>query len=443
MQRSIWLARGAVNFVRNPRTVVFGLVLLFVAYGFSAVERQAETGNDFPLFLDAAQALLEGRSPYQAGPGLQGYVYLPFFALAVSPLTFLPEIAALWVWYAVSVALTLVSFLLARALLREAFGERHATWAVTVSLMIHARFFFGNYDMGQANVLMLFLLLWSVKLAIGGRSWRSGWPLGIAAVIKPHALIMLFPFLIRRRWGMAAGFCAAAAVAGIVVPSLLLGTGPTRRLSAEWYKRVMVPARAGILQGSAAHDQSPQAALRRLVVNEPAFDDVRVNRWSLTDEGYNRLKRILQLALALILSAAWLWRRGRDDGRLVIDVALGFIGMLVLFGYLTRPHFVALLFPGAVLALLWRTRSSALPDRRVSTPLLILSAAVIFFTTPFFVGRAIQQWTLAYSIITIATTIQLTLLIIARVRLPHEEVAGPTRLSPPMSSIDIGRKLMI
>ena len=420
------LRPGATKIIRDPRVLFPGLCLLFVAYGISAVGRQVATGNDFPAYLEAARALLDGRSPYQSGPGLEGYVYLPFFALTLSPLAFLPEIAAPWLWYATNIALTAGSVLLTRALVRGAYGGRHATWAVVVSLVVHLRFFLGNYDLGQANVLVLCLLLWSVKLAaIDGRSMRAGWPLGIAAVVKPHAIVLLAPFLIRRRWGMLAGVCLATAVAVFVVPSVLLGVGPTRGLTVEWYHRVVVPARMGTLQGSAAHDQSPEAALRRFVVDEPAFDNVRVNLCSLSNEEYVRLQRILQALLGLVLLAAWL-RRPRD-GRtvLLIDAALAFIGMLVLFGYLTRPHFVVLLLPGAILALLWRSGSAALPNSRVSSPLLVAAAALIFLTTTLFVGRAIQQWALAYSIITVATFVQLTLLIIARFRVGHEARPAP------------------
>lgn len=412
---------------RRSRAVVFGLFLLAVAYGFSAVGRQADTGNDFPHYLEAAKALLDGRSPYTPGSGLEGYVYLPFFALVLAPLAALPETAALWMWYLANVALTAGCFAILRSLLARVFGDRYAAWAVAVSLAVHARFFLGNYDVGQANILLLFLLLWSVRLAaLDKRFWWSGWPLGMAAVIKPHALVVLVPFLIRRRWGMTAGVFSAIVAAGIVVPLIVLGGGATRRVTNDWYERVIAPARAGTLQGSAAHDQSPQAALRRLVVDEPAFDDVRVNRWSLTDEDYHHLKIALQAVLALVLAVAWLQpkRRGNDTA-LLIDVALAFIGMLVLFGYLTRPHFVMLLMPGAILAHLWRTKSAALTDRRVTTPLLAFSAAMIFLTTPLFVGRTLQQWTLAYSIITLATIVQLTILVIVRLRMTGRDRAAP------------------
>ena len=112
---------------RRARTALF--LLLAVGYGFSAAHRQLNSGNDFPIYLDAARALLAGESPYSPVPGLNGYVYLPFFALLVSPLAFLPETVAIWVWYAVNVLLTVAAFRLTRALLEETIGTANAAAA--------------------------------------------------------------------------------------------------------------------------------------------------------------------------------------------------------------------------------------------------------------------------------------------------------------------------
>ncbi|MGH2569749.1 MAG: glycosyltransferase family 87 protein, partial [bacterium] len=155
-----------MRFWENRRARAALFLLLALGYGFSAAHRQLQSGNDFPIYLDAARALLGGESPYSPEPGLNGYVYLPFFALVVSPLAFLPAIVAIWAWYAVNVALTVAAFRLTRGLLEETIGAAHAAWAVWLSLLVHARFFLDNYDMGQANVLMLVLGLWGLRLAI-------------------------------------------------------------------------------------------------------------------------------------------------------------------------------------------------------------------------------------------------------------------------------------
>jgi hypothetical protein len=252
-----------IPFWRHRRARTALLLLLAVGYGFSAAHRQLKSGNDFPIYLDAGRALLAGESPYSPEPGLNGYVYLPFFALVVSPLAFLPEIVAIWVWYAVNVALTVAAFRLTRALLEEAVGATHVAWAVWLSLLVHARFFLDNYDMGQVNVLTLVLGLWGLRLAIvSARDGRAGALLGAMVAIKPYGAILLIPFIIRGRWRVAAAAAATFAVATLVVPAIVVGPSLTAAALSGWNEKIVGPSLEGRLQGSSVWDQSPQAGLR-------------------------------------------------------------------------------------------------------------------------------------------------------------------------------------
>jgi hypothetical protein len=400
-----------MRILRNRKFQVIVLIVIVTGYGFSAHRRQSRSGNDFPIYRQAAATLIQGESPYDIDAGLNGYVYLPFLAIAISPLTVVPESVAIWLWYLFNIAFTVFAFLLTRSLIRSLVGERYATGAVWISLLVHARFFLDNYDMGQVNVLLLVMALWGVKIAVvDGRDGKVGWPLGIALLIKPHAAILLVPFIIRRRW-KAPLFAAAAAVIGtVVLPTLVVGPAMTKQLHAEWYQQVVAPSLEGTLQGSAVFDQSPQSALRRLVIDAPAFDDVRVNWWSVSESAYRVLTRALQLALGLGLMLVWLRRPGRSRELLILDVAMAFGGMLVLFGYALRAHFVALLLPGAILAGVWRARPEVLPHRRTALALMIVAGVMIVFTVPGLVGRTIAQWALAYSAVTVGTLLELALL---------------------------------
>ena len=89
-------------------------VVALAVIGATAVHKQVRDGNDFPIYWQAARALLAGRSPYATGTGLHGYVYLPWFAWALVPLALLPLPAAAWCWFVANVAFT---WLAGRALL--------------------------------------------------------------------------------------------------------------------------------------------------------------------------------------------------------------------------------------------------------------------------------------------------------------------------------------
>jgi hypothetical protein len=402
-----------MRFREHRRARVAALFLLALGYGFSAAHRQISSGNDFPIYLDAARALLAGESPYSPQPGLNGYVYLPFFALVVSPAAFMPEIVAIWLWYAANVLLTVAAFRLTRTLLEETVGATHAAWAVWLSLLVHARFFLDNYDMGQVNVLTLVLGLWGLRLAIvRGREGLAGVAIGAMVAIKPYGAVLLVPFLIRGRWRVAVAAAAAFAIATLVVPAIVVGPSLTAAALSDWSEKIVGPSLEGRLQGSSVWDQSPQAGLRRLVVDEACFKETKINFVSVPLETYRLLGRTLQILLLVPLAAAWSRARRSDAPTVVLlDAALALVGMVVLFGYNLRAHFVVLLLPWALLAVLLRREA---PRERVAAVVLAIASALIFVTSPGLIGRTASNWLLAYSAVTIGTLLQMALLVRAR-----------------------------
>lgn len=403
-----------MNAVRSRKFLAVLLILLAVGYGFSATHRQLESGNDFPIYVEAARTLLAGRSPYDAATGLHGYVYLPFFALVISPLARMPEEAAVWIWYALNVSMTAAVFLLTRSVLAGVVDTRRASWAAALGLIFNARFFLNNYDMGQVNILILLLALLALNLAVNhGRFGISGCIVGILTAIKPYGAMLLIPFLVRGKWRIALAALAGFGIAAFVVPSAFVGPRTAASLLVDWKDKIILPSLEGSLQGSRTWDQSPQAALRRLTVDSPAFDDTRVNVFSISDDMYRTIKRFIQAGLLILLISVW-FRRRREDCRLglVSDGALAFLGMLTLFGYNLRGHFVLLLLPWAVAAsaihsgAICRSR-----HRSVALGFLALSTALIFLTAQGIIGRAASNWALAYSAVTLGTIIQLGLLV--------------------------------
>lgn len=394
----------------------WGVALLLVAvagYGFSASHRQLESGNDFPIYLDAARALYTGEPVYDVESGLHGYVYPPFLALVLRPLASLPLRVAVWLWYAVNIALTVALFRLTRTFVTRAGFGRLANAAAWTSLLVHSRFFLNNYDMGQVNILLSALILWAGQLSLDRKnSWLAGAPIGLAAAIKPHALIVTIPLIAHGRWKAAVGAAVTGVLAFGVLPAALLGPERTTHLLSQWNEKVIVPTAAGSLQGSKTYDQSPAAALRRLVVDTPAFGNARVSVADLSQSQYTGLLRVMQAVLGVFFLAVW-FRRGRDPGAFCADIALALVAMLVLFGYGLRAHFVQLLLPGA---LVFAWARSGVPARLWVGPPAVVAAALIFVTSPGLIGRTASNWALALSAVTIGTLIQGTIIAVVRLR---------------------------
>ena len=376
--------------------VIAALALL--ATGFVAVHKQLRDGNDFPIYWQAARDMLAHRSPYDVSSGLHGYVYLPWFALLLGPLAILPLPAATSCWY---VANLLFLWLAGRALL----GALHvaaplprARWLLLAALPL-AGLFHDNLFLGQANVLLLLLLVTGVRGAMSERaSWSQGTALGLAAALKMPAALLLLPLLLRGRARAAAGFATAALLA-VLLPLLISGFPHGQQLLREWRAKVVAPAAAGELQGSSTIDQSPHAALRRLLVHEPAFAGHTVNVMALEPQAFAGVSRALAAAILLGYLLVWVLAPARAAPKaLLLDLALGCCAIVQVVGFNLKAQFIVLLLPAWLAATLaWQGNA------RAPRVLLAVAGALFLLSQPGVVGRVASNWLLAYSSMTLGT----------------------------------------
>jgi len=354
------------------------------------VHMQVPDGNDFPIYWQAARDLLAGRSPYDVGSGLHGYVYLPWFAWALVPLALLPLPAAAWCWYAANVAFTWLAGRALLSVMRDVGLPAHG-WPIAAATLPLVALFHDNLVLGQANLLLLLLVALGVRGAVGGV------PFGYAAALKMPAAVLALPLVARGRGRTLLGVALGLALA-IGVP--LLAPGGVARLG-EWGAKVVAPAAAGTLQGSKIIDQSPQAALRRLLVAEPAFDDHAVNVASIDAATFASVSRITSLVFLAGYAIVWWYAPQRRSPRaLLLDLALGCCAMVQVTGFNLKAQFVVLLLPAWLAAsLAWERRA------RTQRVALVIAGALFLFSQPGLAGRAASNWMLAYSSMTIGTVI--------------------------------------
>ena len=394
-----------------------------LADGTLSVLRQLRDGNDFPIYWGAAHALLAGASPYEVGSGLHGFVYLPWFALAMAPLALLPIVVAAWVWYLANLAFLWYSGRALLAALRHA-GVTLRGWVPALATLPLVGLLHDNLQLGQANLFLLWLVSLGIRAAQrAGAPAHRGVPFGWAAALKMPAAVLVLPLLVRQRFMVVLGVVLSVALA-VGLP-LLEGGGTGVRLLQDWRAKVIAPAAAGTLQGSSIIDQSPQAALRRLLVAAPAFDDRAVNVASLEQPTFARVSRITSLVFLLGYVIVWLFAPRRDSARaLLLDLALGCCAMVQLTGFNLKAQFVVLLLPAWLAASLaweqrWRTRRTA----------LVVAGALFLLSQPGLVGRTASNWMLAYSSMTVATIILAKVL--AWQRLTPSPSAAPAAAPPP------------
>jgi hypothetical protein len=386
--------------VRRAWAVTWRVALL--ALGFVAVTKQVRDGNDFPLYWQAARDLLAGRSPYDVGTGLHGYVYLPWFAWGLVPLALFPLPFAAWCWYIANLAFTWIGGRLLLASMRDA-GVPTRAETIALAVLPLAGLFHDNLVLGQANLLVLLLVALAVRGAAGGL------PLGYAAALKMPAAVLAVPLVVRARARWLLGVVLGLALA-VGVP--LLAPGGSARLG-EWRVKVIAPAAAGTLQGSKIIDQSPQAALRRLLVAEPAFGTQAVNVASLDAATFALVSRVTSIVFLAGYVLLWLLAPARTSPRaLLLDLALGCCAMVQLTGFNLKAQFVVLLLPAWLAAsVAWERPARA---QRVA---LVIAGALFLLSQPGLVGRTASNWMLAYSSMALGTLILAKVLGWQRIRI--------------------------
>jgi uncharacterized membrane protein len=197
-------------------SLIGGLGLVYLLY----VVRGHETLPDFVVFNTAGVRFISGDPLYQAADGHYQFKYLPASAICFVPYAILPLGLAKYAWM-VTITAALIGIV---TVSRRLMIFSHDSWKVLVlpTVLIMAKYYLRELDLGQANAVMVCLLVAGSMMLIRGRPLAAGLLIGLAALLKPYALVFLPYLMIRREWRSFAA--AALVIAGaILLPTVRYG----------------------------------------------------------------------------------------------------------------------------------------------------------------------------------------------------------------------------
>ncbi|MCW8133322.1 MAG: DUF2029 domain-containing protein [Planctomycetota bacterium] len=236
---------------------VAGLLLLglLVAYGFRCVERgryeppdpnqsseqarkRRHRGTDFTAYYSAGEMARTGGDIYRdwnkSSTPFRPYLYPPMFAVfPMAPLTVFEHNAALAVYYALNVALLVAALWMLRRLLwpnrpglPPPFFERPEVGLFFAALCC-GRFLDANMAVGNANVVVLFLVTLGLYFIAGKKGAAGGVAGGLAVALATvykvaPGIFGAYFFWSRRGWAMVGGAVGLALFLW-GVPGLVLG----------------------------------------------------------------------------------------------------------------------------------------------------------------------------------------------------------------------------
>ncbi len=181
---------------------IFIAVILLIAVFFLKVQ---EHMRDFEVNYTAGKRLRASETLYQIKDGHYMFKYLPSAALFYIPLSFLPLSLAKFLWYALVVfSLCFLVYASYRILPSQAGKPKYL---LVFTPLILAKFFLREIQLGQINAVVGMVLLLMVWYLISekdkgpfGTEVYAGVLWGLALSLKPHSLIFLPYFIIKREW---------------------------------------------------------------------------------------------------------------------------------------------------------------------------------------------------------------------------------------------------
>jgi hypothetical protein len=300
---------------------------------------------DFRTFYQAGLDVRSGTNPYlgamsfihaytPAGHGIywttQVYVYAPFFAYLMVPLTLLPHWGALTTWDLLNVAFVVFSVyaaLSAAGLRPSAAMLLVLAAASAVTLPVHR-----EWDLGQSDLLVMALICAALWARSAGRAGLAGVLLGAGSAVKPELLLLALFLLWRRDFRFAIVAAVSTAILGLA-PFLLLGQRAWSDFWTAWgfWANQYLPF---------LHNESPKGMLARLFTVNPAAHPLTVAPGAVTV-----LWLVLTVVVLVLTVAVTSTRPLRRDALSLLEVGLAIEAIMLISPLTERPYFLFLLIP--------------------------------------------------------------------------------------------------
>jgi hypothetical protein len=211
--------------------VLAATVLLCLLFVFRAKEEMA----DFEVNYKAGQRIRSGETLYRTADGHWQFKYPPFSAFLYLPLTLLPLSTAKAVWFMAIALASVMIFVISSQLI----DNKDNRWLSPAffAILILARYFLRELQLGQINALITFLLVAMIWLLAGpslpSASAAGGALAGLSTAFKPYALVFFPYFAFRKKWPALATGLAVLGLATFA-PALFYGWKGNWVVLGEW-----------------------------------------------------------------------------------------------------------------------------------------------------------------------------------------------------------------
>lgn len=263
--------------------------------------------------------------------------YPPITAIIMIPLTVFDAIQAKNIWMIINVIVLFFCVLLVKNLFLISLTDIIFIFSLTGYSLIN------NFAFGQFYIVLLFLILLSLYLAEKGYLLLSGLLLGFATIVKILPVILIFWFIINRKW-KSVFYSTVSAAVFFIIEWIIFG----KEISSQYWFSIL-PGHLNsdlILQSPYAFSfQSWNSLLLNLFVYNEQFNQFPgYNSISL----YFILKYLIYglVSLSVVINIRTLLKSKKSGNDLLLIL---FIGSLLLLPASATYHFILLVIPFSIL----------------------------------------------------------------------------------------------
>ncbi len=231
--------KGFPAFLKTKTSIAF--LCIFLAVLTYALTRS--TVDFYPFYWITRELLYKNADLYGAHPA---FSYPPFFYCVVAPFAVFQEKVAFGLWIAFSVSLLFAAIFLILRMLQSvpagSPGFLTKSWnKAYLGLLLAIFIVFDNLNLGQSNILVFFLTVFSIYLFEDGREYLSGVAIAAAIAIKVTPALFLIYFISKGGRKVFAGALAGFAAFFFIIPSMFYGVARNNGFFRDFIFQVILP----------------------------------------------------------------------------------------------------------------------------------------------------------------------------------------------------------
>ena len=195
--------------------------------------------NDFRVYYGASEAFLNGDNLYYTafGLGSGNFKYSPLAASLFIPFSLLPYKVASTVFYFLIGAVIVYLPIRLVNLNTDLFSVERSVKRnklLIISFLICAVHFYRELHLGNINMMLLLLFIGVLHFTLKNKPIYSGLLLALGLLIKPHFLVLIPFFLLRKQYKTIVVALVGIGI-GLLIPFLFVGWSGNLELLNNWW----------------------------------------------------------------------------------------------------------------------------------------------------------------------------------------------------------------